>query len=113
MNEVSGGRKSLRKAIEKVAEVKKEDEIDKKADESLASEKLEDSKSTRRLRETYAKKVYYYLIAYSLCAYALILAHGFKLWGFQIDSSVIGIVVGSTAVSAIGLVGIVVRGLFK
>ena len=112
MNAGSGG-KSLRKAVEKVAGIQKEDAIDKKADVRLADEKVEDSKSTRTMREIYAKKVYGYLIGYSLAAYSLILAHGFRLWDFSLESPTLSIIVGSTAVSAIGLVGLVVKGLFK
>ncbi len=110
----NGGKKpSLKKAIEEVAAVKKEDELDKKADNSLADERIKDSSSTRTLRETYAKKVYWYLVCYSVGAYALLIAQAWKIAGFELETTVIAIVAGSTAVSAIGLVGIVVRGLFK
>src|SRR5262245_2486283 len=101
------------KAIEAVAQVRAPDALDKKADKQLDDENLKDRTSTRTLRESYAKRVYRYLVCYSLAAFVIILLQGTRYSGFQLDSTVVGIIVGSTAVSAIGLVGIVVKGLFK
>jgi hypothetical protein len=107
------GKGSLRKAVDAVAQVREPDELDKKAARFLDEETQKDRSSTRRLREDYGRRVYQYLVGYSMAAFLLVMLHGMKYQGFQLDTTVISLIVGSTAVSAIGLVGIVVRGLFK
>ncbi len=99
-------------------------EIDKREERDLQKRKskadiraLEESNFDRRanrvLRFRYAKNVYKYLCCYSIgCALLLILA-GFKLGGFSLPDVVLTALTGSTAASAIGLVGFVVSGLFK
>ncbi len=83
----SGAKKpSLKKALEEVGKVKKEDDLDKKADERLADEAVLDRSSTRALREDYASKVYWYLVCYSVAAYALIVAEGFKFFNFSLPN---------------------------
>jgi hypothetical protein len=72
-----------------------------------------DRVANRSMRETYAKKVYRYLIGYSASCMALLLLCGFKSIGFTLPDTVLTVVVGSTAAAAIGLVGFVVNGLFK
>ena len=51
-------RRSLKNAVQEVASVKVEDEIDRKADARLSSEAFLNSQSTRNLRETFANRVY-------------------------------------------------------
>lgn len=65
-----------------------------------------------RMMEPYAGKVFNFLIWYCLFVAGVILLSGFKLFGFSISDTVLGIIAGSTAASAIGLVGFVVSGLF-
>lgn len=65
-----------------------------------------------RMMEPYANKVFGFLVGYCLFVAVLILLSGFKLWHFSISDTVLGIIAGSTAASAIGLVGFVVNGLF-
>ena len=65
-----------------------------------------------RMMEPYAGKVFRFLIGYCLFVAGVILLSGFKFLGFSISDTVLGIIAGSTAVSAIGLVGFVVSGLF-
>lgn len=72
-----------------------------------------DKRANRRLRGEYADKVFCYLICYSLFCAILLIVSGFNFYGFALPQTVLGIVVGSTAASAIGLVGFVVNGLFK
>lgn len=73
----------------------------------------QDKATNRDLRKNYANKVYTYLCVYSgVCAVMLVLS-GWKVWGFELPSTVLSILVGSTATAAIGLVGFVVNGLFK
>lgn len=101
-----------------------DDKIDRQEEQAAKIEKLkneaaavgeqnEDRKSDRELRKEYAQKVFRYLVGYSFgCATILVLA-GWSICGFRLPDLVLSILVGSTAVSAIGLVGFVVSGLFK
>ena len=72
-----------------------------------------DRRANRRLRFRYAKLVYCYMVCYSLFCAGLVILAGFKIGGFILPESVFALIVGSTAASAIGLVGFVINGLFK
>jgi hypothetical protein len=85
----------------------------REAEVAAVRESNADRAKNREMRETYAKKVYRYLIGYTAGCALLLLLSGFKSWGFQLPDAVLVIVVGSTAAAAIGLVGFVVNGLFK
>ena len=91
-------RRSLKKAVEEVESVKSEDDLDKKANVRLDGEALLNSQSTRTLRETFAKRVYWYLVAYSIGSLSIVVAHGWKFREFQLDTTVLALIVGSTAV---------------
>lgn len=65
------------------------------------------------LMEPYANKVFKFLVGYCGFVGAILLLKGFSIGGFDLADYVIGIIAGSTAASAIGLVGFVVSGLFK
>lgn len=65
-----------------------------------------------KLLKPYANKVYLYLCIYSTCVFLLLISSGFKLMGFWLETTVLSVLVGSTAISAIGLVHTVVKGLF-
>jgi hypothetical protein len=106
-------RKSLKKAVAEVAQVREPSPRDREVAKRLDEEAALDRQSSRGLRETYARYVYRYLIGYTIGAFSLIVAHGFRFGGFGLDTPVLALVVGSTAIAAIGLVGIVVKGLFK
>jgi hypothetical protein len=102
-----------RKARDKVEQVSAPDALEKKANEALDDETLKDRSSTREMREKYAGHVFWYLVSYSLTALAVLVLQGWHIGGFQLDTTVMAILVGSTAASAIGLVGFVVKGLFR
>ena len=106
-------RPSLSRAKDKVAAVLTPDDLDKSAARTVDAEAVADRKQVRDLRESYSQRVFWYLVAYSSAALLLVFLHGWRVLGFQLDTVVLSLVVGSTAVSAIGLVGIVVKGLFK
>lgn len=100
------------------------DSQDKKEDEALETEERKakvaglqqdwrDKEANRKLRNEYAGKVFDYLLAYTFGAFILILLEGSGIGGFDLPDAALVVVVGSTAVSAIGLVGFVVSGLFK
>lgn len=84
-----------------------------KAKAKALEEANEDSASFRSLREKYAGWVYSYLVGYSSVCALLLTADGWKWWYFDLPDSVLEYLVGSTAVSAIGLVLAVTHGLFK
>ncbi|KRA64459.1 hypothetical protein ASD89_20360 [Caulobacter sp. Root656] len=79
--------------------------------ENLRGQQTYDDVRTRMM-EPYAGKVFRFLIGYCAFVGAIILLSGFKIGGFAISDTVLGIIAGSTAASAIGLVGFVVSGLF-
>lgn len=72
-----------------------------------------DMRANRRLRWKYARWVFCYLVVYSIFVGVLLIAAAFKICGFALPSSVLDFLVGSTAVSAIGLVYAVTHGLFS
>jgi hypothetical protein len=84
-----------------------------RAEIASISESNRDLRVNRRMRRDYAKAVFIYLITYSAFAAAVLLLSGWKICGFELPQAALTVVVGSTAVSAIGLVGIVVTGLFR
>jgi hypothetical protein len=75
-------------------------------------EENENLRTTREMRQTAARSAFYYLCVLSGAVFFLLLADGFHLWGFHLDRVVLTTLAGGTFVSAIGLFGIVVKGLF-
>lgn len=73
----------------------------------------DDQIANREMRQKYAKWVYYYLVGYSVVIGVFILLSATKCIPFEIESDVMNVLVGSTAVSAIGLVYAVTHGLFS
>ena len=79
----------------------------------LARSRIKNVKADRAMRKTYAGRILRYLEIYSGAVGLMVIAHGFKLWGFALPEVALASLVGSTAIAAIGLVGFVARGLFK
>lgn len=72
------------------------------------------SKANREMREANAKSVFRYLVWYSVFVGALLVLNGWGVkTGFVLPDVVLTALVGSTAASAIGLMAIVVNGLFR
>lgn len=65
-----------------------------------------------KLMEPYANKVFIFVCVYSVVTLLALVAHGWSLWGFQLPTSILIALVGSTAIAAFGLVKGVVGGLF-
>ena len=66
------------------------------------------------MRSDYAHRVFMFMSIYTVAAFLLVLLSGQSVLDvFELPDSVLITIVGSTAVSVIGLVGIVVRGLFS
>ncbi len=75
-------------------------------------EENENLRSTRELRETAARRAFLYLCVMSTAVFGIIMLAGFGVLGFNLDRMVLTTLAGGTFVSAIGLFGIVVKGLF-
>lgn len=65
-----------------------------------------------QLIEPMAKRSFAFMCAYCGVVGAFVAAHGFGLWGFALPESVLQFLVGSTATTVIGLVGMVLTGIF-
>lgn len=92
------------------------DEVERKRHKAETQTIVEtnlDRRVNRKLRWKYAKWVFCYLVCYSVAVLILLIAAGFKICGFDLSTSVLEFLVGSTAVSAIGLVLAVTTGLFR
>ena len=76
-------------------------------------EKIEDRIVDRKLRRDYAKIVVWYLIGYSTFVGILIVLNGFCWTCWSIDNSVIITMAGANLVSVLGLVGLVIKGVFR
>jgi hypothetical protein len=84
-----------------------------KAENTALTQQLRSKEKIHNLMTPYANKVFWFLCAYGLACLTLLLLDGFHTWGFDSPDSVMQVVVGSTAVSAIGLVGLVIKGMFE
>ncbi len=73
----------------------------------------QDQEANRKMRENYSKWVFGYLVGYSSVVAALLFISSIGDDRFHISDSVLEILVGSTALSAIGLVLAVTTGLFR
>ena len=84
-------------------------------DNELRRAKIEDVESDRKLRESYASRILGFLYCYSVVVGILVVASGLQVpWlPFELPGEVLALLVGSTAASAIGLVGFIARGLFN
>lgn len=65
-----------------------------------------------KLLEPYVKGVFRFVVGYCATVGALLLLAGFSFYGFALPETILGIIAGSTAVSVIGLIGLVISGLF-
>lgn len=59
-----------------------------------------------------ARKAFTYMSVYSAGSFVLLLLDGSHWHGFDLDESVLELLVGSTAVTVLGLVGMVLTGIF-
>lgn len=97
--------------LEMVGELSAENERLRADVENLKGQQTYDDVRTRMM-EPYAGKVFNFLVGYCGFVGVIILLSGFKIGGFEISDTVLSVIAGSTAASAIGLVGFVVSGLF-
>jgi hypothetical protein len=64
------------------------------------------------MMKPYADRVYWFVVGYCAVVAVILVFSGFRVGGFGLSDTTLGIIAGSTAVSVIGLIGIVVSGLF-
>ena len=76
-------------------------------------ENLRNQVASRQMRFDYSRWVFRYLVGYSVFVGITVVLSGYKIYGFELPDVVLGALVGSTAVSAIGLVLAVTTGLFN
>jgi hypothetical protein len=117
LEQIDAGLKPVAKKSDKDSKDKQEEEALRLARYSVETANLAeanlDLKANRTMRLDYANKVFAYLVAYSIFAGLVLACSGWKFLGFVLPEIALTALVGSTAVSAIGLVGIVVTGLFR
>jgi len=86
------------------------------ADLRARVEKAEGQLTTEQVRarmmEPWADKVFVFVSIYCGALLVLVLLAGFKVCDFNLSDTVLAVLAGSTAVSVIGLIGIVASGLF-
>lgn len=94
-------------ALAKIGELEAELETEK--------EKGQFEKIRAGMMEPYAKKVFWFVVVYCLVILALLLLDSIRWINkfFQIETSILVVISGSTAVAVVGLIGLVVSGLFN
>ena len=100
--------------LNRVGELGDENENLKELNRSLKIKK-EAAEELNKLIGPYANKAYFYMCAYSVAVGFMVFASGADFWlfsSFDLDTSVLEFLVGSTAVTVIGLVGMVLTGIF-
>ena len=108
----------LEKSAKDAEAIRKPDGLDiesRELENELIRAKIEDVESDRKLRESYASRILRFLYCYSVVVGILVIASGLQMpWlPFELPGEVLALLVGSTAASAIGLVGFIARGLFN
>lgn len=78
--------------------------------------KVTEQRTVEQVRATvivpYTNKVFWFVVWYCIIVGLILIADGVNGSGFDLKESTIGIIAGSTAVSVIGLIGMVISGLF-
>lgn len=89
------------------------DQFERKERETRLSEEIADKQSYRRLREKYANLAFKFLSIWAFLVFLILFFAGFSCRGFHLPDATLSVLVGSTTVSAIGLVITIARGLFR
>jgi len=69
-------------------------------------------KMRAKMMEPYANRVFWFVVWYCIAIAILLVGSGNKGDNFELSDTVLCVIAGSTAVSVIGLIGIVLGGLF-
>jgi hypothetical protein len=65
-----------------------------------------------QILKPYVTNVFRFVVCYCAIVGLMLTLAGFKTGGFVLPEAILGIIAGSTAVSVIGLIGMVITGLF-
>jgi hypothetical protein len=65
-----------------------------------------------QMLQPFAEKVFAFVALYCVAVFALLIASGQQRGSFHLSDTVLSVIAGSTAVSVIGLIGMVISGLF-
>lgn len=76
-------------------------------------EAIEDIHLNRQMKERYAGWVFWYFSLYSLFSAVVVLLNGFNIWGFYLEKVPFSVLIGTLAANVIGLVAIILKGLFR
>lgn len=82
------------------------------ADVEILKKKIRTTEILDDLIEPFAHKAFWFMCIYSSTVGLFLLLHGTKYKSFSLPDSVLNFLVGSTAVTVIGLVGMVLTGIF-
>lgn len=86
-------------------------ELESENDRLLGQRDFETAKA--ELLKPYANRVYWFVATYCGVVAAMLVAAGLRsITGFDLSDVILSIIAGSTAISVIGLIGLVVSGLF-
>lgn len=95
------------------------DKAESEREQQRVNNETKDKKATRSLRAEFAKKAFWYLVGYSIFTAFILILQGLHVtilaqyYSFHLDETLLKILVGSTGVSIIGLVGMILQELFK
>lgn len=104
----SGDRVYYKMAIAAVSEL---EEVRAELDRVKAKRTIDEVRAG--MLEGYSNRVFWFVAVYCVAVGAMLLLAGWKQkTGFALSETILGIIAGSTAVSVIGLIGMVISGLF-
>ena len=77
-----------------------------------SKQEILDKEQYRLLRECYGSKCFNFLVGWSVCLFVLLILCGQRCFTFHISDSVLIALVANTTVNVIGLIVIILRGVF-
>ena len=86
--------------------------IELKSEINALKQKLKTNDHLDGLIQPYAARAFWFMSLYCGFVALILILQGFHIWTFTLTDSVTQIIVGSTAVTVIGLVGMVLTGIF-
>ena len=101
--------RELRKAIRRERESVRREGT--RHDDRL-QEEIRDLRQDRKLRQEYARKLFWLVVAWLTVLWLVVLADGFRFTRFNVDADVLRLLVASTTASVLGLFAIVANYLF-
>ena len=86
--------------------------VELKSEINILKQKLKTNDHLDGLIQPYAARAFWFMSVYCGFVAIILIFQGFHFYAFNLTDSVIQIIVGSTAVTVIGLVGMVLTGVF-